>query len=144
MATQTDPSLPVLVILNHFLWFRHFATPPSVSPSQYQNSNRYDYLDMPSFTEIASFFGICVWLIPFAMFVSLSASENVLPSMGSEYATGDSSRGDAYPQTFHANTDPGRRRGAKGLVKAAIDGTFEWIGETGEAMGLWQANKRRF
>ncbi|KAL8874503.1 MAG: hypothetical protein Q9174_000196, partial [Haloplaca sp. 1 TL-2023] len=63
-----------------------------VPPSQYRNTTRYDYPDLPSFTEIASYFGICVWLVPFAMFVSLSAGDNVLPSMGSEYATGDAVR----------------------------------------------------
>lgn len=82
----------VLVIVNHFFWFRHFSTPPIIPSSQYRSANRYEYPDLPSFTEIASYFGICVWLVPFAMFVSLSAGENVLPSMGSEYATGDASR----------------------------------------------------
>ncbi|KAG0163578.1 hypothetical protein DFQ29_002946, partial [Apophysomyces sp. BC1021] len=29
--------------------------------------------------DIASFFGICVWLIPFTYFISLSANDNALP-----------------------------------------------------------------
>lgn len=33
-----------------------------------------------SFVSIASFFGICVWMIPFAYFISLSANDNALPS----------------------------------------------------------------
>ncbi|CAG0904536.1 unnamed protein product, partial [Darwinula stevensoni] len=30
--------------------------------------------------QILAYFTVCVWLIPFAFFVSLSANENVLPS----------------------------------------------------------------
>lgn len=78
------------------------------------------------------------------MFVSLSASENVLPSMGSEYATGDSSQRNNLTGGLTVNAGRKGKRGAKGLVKAAIDSTFEWVNETGEAMGLWRAEKRRF
>ncbi|KAL8656647.1 MAG: hypothetical protein Q9210_000079 [Variospora velana] len=134
----------VLVILNHYLWFRHFSTPPAFSSSRSQDPSRYDYPDVPSFSEVASYFGICVWLVPFAMFVSLSAGENILPSMGSEYATGDSKRKDRIAGSFNGNADRTGKKGAKGLVKAAIDSSAEWVGETGEAMGLWRGNKRRF
>ncbi|KAL8790542.1 MAG: hypothetical protein Q9213_000564 [Squamulea squamosa] len=134
----------VLVILNHFFWFRHFSTPPAISPSRSRTANRYDYTDIPSFTEIASFFGICVWLVPFAMFVSLSAGENILPSMGSEYATGDSGRSSGATNKLGVNGSQSRRGGAKGLVKAAIDGTFQWVGELAEGLGLWRGDKRRF
>lgn len=78
------------------------------------------------------------------MFVSLSAGENVLPSMGSEYATGDSSQRTNLTEGLIVGTDRKGKRGAKGLVKAAIDGTFEWVSETGQVMGLWRADKRRF
>lgn len=64
----------VLVLANHWLWFRHFSKEPEGS------GRRYDYYrlqEAPTFTEIASFFGLCVWLVPFALFVSLSAGENV-------------------------------------------------------------------
>ncbi|KAL9043130.1 MAG: hypothetical protein Q9180_000066 [Flavoplaca navasiana] len=134
----------VLVILNHFLWFRHFSTPPVPSPSRNTFANRYDYNDIPSFTEIASFFGICIWLVPFAMFVSLSAGENVLPSMGSEYATGDSVRSSGPTDSPGVNKDRPGKRSAKGLVKAVIDGAVIWIGESGEALGLRRGDKRRF
>lgn len=135
----------VLVLLNHFLWFQHFSTPPS-RPSGH---SRYDpYTDIPTFTEIASYFGICVWLIPFALFVSLSAGEMVLPSMGSEYATGDGSAGNAGTigigsGSLGGGTGRGTGRKAKGLVKAAIDGVGGWIGETGQAMGFWRGDRMR-
>lgn len=37
---------------------------------------------------IASYFGLCVWLVPFALLVSLSAGDNVLPTMGTESVRG--------------------------------------------------------
>jgi hypothetical protein len=48
-------------MLDHGFWFFYFT----------QN-----YLE---FNQIASFFLICVWLVPFAYFISLSAGENSLP-----------------------------------------------------------------
>jgi len=50
------------VLADHFLWFTYFS------------SNYY------RFSEVASFFGLCVWLVPFIYFISLSASDNTLPT----------------------------------------------------------------
>jgi len=116
-----------LVGLNHWVWFRHFS---EITP--YDNSGSYRDLyppaaPQPSFTEIASYFGLCVWLVPFAFFVSLSAGENVLPSMGSEYATGD------RPGVGVK----GHKRRNTGIAKAAVHGVKEWVGETGAVMGMW-------
>jgi len=105
--------------------------------------NRYDPVDIPSFTEIASYFGICVWLVPFALFVSLSASENVLPSMGSEYATGGEVRSESMGGGMGGVGGMGRGRGRRGLVKAAVDWGVEWVGETGEALGVWKGERAR-
>ncbi|KAK0516609.1 hypothetical protein JMJ35_001212 [Cladonia borealis] len=152
----TDPVFILsclLVFLNHFLWFHHFSHPPSSPPSystydHYPTSSLYTTPQMPSFTEIASYFGICVWLVPFALFVSLSAGENVLPSMGSEYATGgsiggtSSGGGDVGGGGLGATTGDGRRRRKKGLVKAVVDWGVEWVGET---WGVLRGEKgRRF
>lgn len=97
---------------------------------------------MPTFSEVASYFGLCVWLVPFALFVSLSAGENVLPSMGSEYATGD-----------HVST-AGLARGAslggdgkvknRGMAKALVDNTRDWVKENAELMGFWRGGTGRF
>jgi hypothetical protein len=54
----------VLVFVDHFLWFRYFT--------KYYRP----------FMDIASFFGVCVWLIPFTYFISLSANDNALPLSG--------------------------------------------------------------
>lgn len=110
---------------------------------------------MPTFTEIASYFGLCVWLVPFALFVSLSAGENVLPSMGSEYATGEGSSfispGKEPAAAFGSGTAgtgvEGRRRQRSGtnagMAKKAINGVRDWVGETGEVMGLWKGERTR-
>jgi hypothetical protein len=146
------PLFPALVIANHYFWFRHFsAPPPSSSYSSYPYARD---ANIPSFTEIASYFGLCVWLVPFALFVSLSAGENVLPSMGSEYATGD---GSSYvsagkaPESFGSGAAisgmEGKRRARSGtnagLAKQVVTGVREWVGETGEVMGFWKGERTR-
>lgn len=88
---------------------------------------------MPTFTEVASYFGLCVWLVPFALFVSLSAGDNVLPSMGSEYATGDHT----------SSISPDGKNKNKGMAKALVDGIRDWVGETGELMGFWKGERTR-
>ena len=144
----------VLVLLNHYLWFRHFSSATAAAAAA--ATDRYGYRpspahpDQPTFTEIASFFGLCVWLVPFALFISLSAAENVLPSMGSEYATG---RGSSY---ISAGAEPagsgvglgsvgGRKRSGtqSGMAKAAVNGVKGWVGETGELMGFWRGERTR-
>ncbi|KAF2212822.1 hypothetical protein CERZMDRAFT_111848 [Cercospora zeae-maydis SCOH1-5] len=136
----TDPvflASCVLVLTNHYFWFKHFS---SKSPST-NSAGRYSYLepkDIPTFTEIASFFGLNVWLVPFALFVSLSAGENVLPSMGSEYATGAGRR-----EEFRGRTRHKRSNTQTGMAKAAVNGVREWVGETGELMGFWKGERTR-
>lgn len=124
----TDPlflSSCVLVLVNHFFWFRHFSGLQQRSYSRL--SSMYDQPDVPSFTEIASFFGICVWLIPFALFVSLSASDNVLPTIGSE-------------QPSHVDGGKNKRQG---MVKVIVDYVLSAIGEVSRLAG-WKKPEERF
>ncbi|ORZ03469.1 transmembrane adaptor Erv26-domain-containing protein [Syncephalastrum racemosum] len=51
----------LLVFVDHFVWFRYFS------------------VHYRAFMDIAAFFGVCVWLIPFTYFISLSANDNALP-----------------------------------------------------------------
>lgn len=129
-----------LVIVNHWVWFRHFSEPSAFDTRTRGGISRDKYssgVTQPSFTEIASYFGLCVWLVPFALFVSLSAGENVLPSMGSEYATGNREGVGTFKK--------GHKRRNTGMAKAAVNSANRWMGETGAAMGLWQnENIRRF
>ncbi|TDZ26095.1 Protein SVP26 [Colletotrichum orbiculare MAFF 240422] len=118
----TDPlflASCVLVLVNHYLWFRHFS---AAQQQSYANMHSYyDQPDVPSFTEIASYFGLCVWMVPFALFVSLSASDNVLPTMGSEDPLRDS-------------TGKSKRQG---FVKSIVDTVLGAIGEVFRTVG-WE------
>ncbi|KAJ5550700.1 Transmembrane adaptor Erv26 [Penicillium sp. DV-2018c] len=122
----------VLVGLNHWLWFRHFSKPLPPSDN-WRNPYGVDYENMPSFSEVASYFGLCVWLVPFALFVSLSAGDNVLPTMGSEHVTGE--RGSLGPSDGKSKN--------KGMAKALVDGVRDWTRETGELMGFWRGERKR-
>ncbi len=81
LISLTSPSFIascLLVIADHFSWFFYFArmTAEARHSKVYRGITRHDVL---SFTEIASFFGICVWLAPLFLFLSLSANDNALP-----------------------------------------------------------------
>lgn len=70
---------------------------------------------------IASYFGLCVWLVPFALFVSLSAGDNVLPTMGTEPAhDGGSGSGSSFG---------GKTNRPQGMVKAVVDWARDTIGQ---------------
>lgn len=123
----------VLVLVNHYLWFKHFS---HAQERAYKNmSSYYDSpSDVPSFTEIASYFGLCVWLVPFALFVSLSASDNVLPTMGSE--------GPSMAGGMGGESSNKARRG-QGLAKALVDNVRSAIAAAGETAG-WNRPRDRF
>ncbi|XP_059475614.1 protein TEX261 [Neocloeon triangulifer] len=53
----------VMLVVNHYLAFQHFSS---------------HYF---AFSEVLGYFTICLWLVPFTLFVSLSANENTLPTV---------------------------------------------------------------
>ncbi|KAI5795208.1 transmembrane adaptor Erv26 [Geopyxis carbonaria] len=144
MVKLSDPIFLLsccLVVGNHFLWFRHFSNPPLPTDHPYSTAFKgglkgspYDYSTttdphfpdrFPTFTEISAFFGICVWLVPFSLFVSLSASDNVLPS------TSDIGSG--------IGGDFGGSRKVKkgeGIAKMVFTSIKEYFTTSGEALGL--------
>ncbi|OJJ47428.1 hypothetical protein ASPZODRAFT_165586 [Penicilliopsis zonata CBS 506.65] len=131
-----------LVVINHYLWFRYFSRPlPLLNSSQgnWRQPYQYDVQDMPTFTEVASYFGLCVWLVPFALFVSLSAGDNVLPSMGSEYTTSEHI---AATSLAGSAASDGKFRN-KGMAKAVVDGVREWVSENGELIGFWKGERSK-
>lgn len=80
LISLTSPSFLascVLVIADHFIWFFHFAR--ITNEARHLRTYRGLTVEVPSFTEIASFFGLCVWLAPLFLFLSLSANDNALP-----------------------------------------------------------------
>lgn len=117
--------MAVLVLVNHYVWFTHFSFTSLVAAP----ASRYDPSNVPTFTEIASYFGICVWLVPFSLFVSLSASDNVLPTMGSE-----------VPGMPGASGEKLRRQG---LFTVVIDSVRDWMGEVARMAG-WNRPNRDF
>jgi len=72
----------IAVVADHFLWFSHFAREAQKARqwqrSRYASTAPSDTTHY-SFWETTSFFGICVWLIPLFLFLSLSANDNALP-----------------------------------------------------------------
>jgi len=74
-----------MVIIDHFAWFFYFADRVShhhhrPSPQSWFSSNRNHLPDQLTFVDITTFFALCVWMVPFFLFLSLSASDNVLPN----------------------------------------------------------------
>ena len=131
----TEPRIPVLVLLNHYIWFKHFS---NHQERAYQNMTSYYDTpdDVPSFTEIASYFGLCVWLVPFSLFVSLSASDNILPTMGSEPSSSSAGTGGMV------DTGAAKRRGGQGMAKALVDNILGAIGEGSTLFG-WKKPEDR-
>lgn len=93
-----------------------------------------------------------MWLVPFSLFVSLSASENILPSMGSEYATGvnpSATSAGAFGEQASSSSmggfvsGQGGKSRSRGMAKAVVEGVREWVGETGQLMGFWGGQKAR-
>jgi len=89
----------VLLIVDHYLAFSYFST-----------------VWYP-FSEVLAFFTICLWLVPFALFVSLSANENVLPtSVASDIKSESDS--DIVSNYFRRK---GKRYGLLSFLKSAQD-----------------------
>lgn len=194
----------LLVALNHYFWFKHFSSLPTSGSPYVGRSHHPLYASsqhvstLPSFSEVASFFGICVWLAPFSLFISLSAGDHVLPlttSTGSGSAStsrvssssyggrdslvggtvgqrhpgavtgrditsiegdhgieipnaSDNGNGNGLPDetgsTFDRPPRKARRdKRSKGMARAMVDGAWNWLGESGEAMGLWKGERTR-
>ena len=108
-----------MVLGHHYLWFRYFSDARNLA---YSNMiNLYDPIDVPSFSQVASYFGLCVWLVPFALFVSLSAGDNVLPTMDSEDPVSSGPGG------------AGAKR--QGMIKTVVDAVLDGIAQVGNMFG---------
>lgn len=83
LVSLTSPTFMAscaMVIIDHFLWFFHFARVTQDARLRARLSYRPKQLvEAPGFADIATFFGICVWLAPLFLFLSLSANDNALP-----------------------------------------------------------------
>lgn len=104
------------VILNHYFWFKYFNN--NEVPPQFKYSPDYIPKRRATFSEVASFFGICVWFIPFALFVSLSAGDYVLPTA----TTSNHKKTDAQ-----VGEEPRLRKRAVGLARVVINSFRQYI-----------------
>lgn len=84
LTSITFLSSCVFVIADHFTWFFYFTK--VTNNAHHLRAYRGVAAATPShsFTEIASFFGICVWFTPLYLFLSLSANDNALPTTTAE------------------------------------------------------------
>ncbi|EJD48537.1 DUF396-domain-containing protein [Auricularia subglabra TFB-10046 SS5] len=114
----------VLVVADHFLWFHHFAGAMQDARRRAAATYHRPHLPVarvtegPSFMEVAAFFGVCVWLVPLFLFLSLSANDNALPTM----SMGDGSRpGTPLPGQQHSVQKPSRSSLFKTIFDSALD-----------------------
>ena len=63
--------------------------------------------------------------------------------MGSEYSTGELAPDPGIGCNFPISPADRGKKGAKGMVRVAVDGVREWAGDTGELMGFWRGDKTR-
>ncbi|KAI9673105.1 MAG: erv26 super protein [Trizodia sp. TS-e1964] len=134
-------SSAVLVFLNHVLWFRWWAN-RGVGFRGYETVRTALGAEgrlprRPDFGEITAFFGVCVWLVPFVLFISLSAQDWVLPSVSETAAMGEGEG------TSMGMGDGKRRRRKEGLAKVVMEKLGQWVADVGEAAGWWRGERRR-
>ncbi|KAJ7068506.1 DUF396-domain-containing protein [Mycena amicta] len=89
----------VLVIIDHFLWFSHFARISQDARHNRSFRSAPPPKGTPGFSEISTFFGVCVWAAPLFLFLSLSANDNALPvAAGAATAEGGPGISQKYTQ----------------------------------------------
>ncbi|XBW36685.1 hypothetical protein QEN19_002260 [Hanseniaspora menglaensis] len=81
----------ILVLVNHYAWFKFFNKPQPIPP-QYRYDPNFKIQSKFTFPQVASFFGILVWLIPFALFISLSANDLALPTSNNFSSNSESTK----------------------------------------------------
>lgn len=146
-SAPSPPPAAVLVLVNHYVWFRHFAAHHDLAYAH--ATSFYDPpADLNSFTEVASYFGLCVWLVPFALFVSLSASDNVLPTMmAGEPVTpglgrGVGGAGAGTGTGTGTGAGAGAKRRGQGMAKALVDSLRGALGQVAAVAG-WKRPEDR-
>ena len=71
----------ILVVADHFMWFFYFARRTHEARQAAHKAYRGGpVVKSPTFGDMATFFGLCVWLTPLFLFLSLSANDNTLPT----------------------------------------------------------------
>lgn len=139
-----------LVVLSHFASFSYFSE-RAREPRHYGSYGAKKYgapaarwgastggwggatqASDETFMDVATYFGVCVWLVPMFLFLSLSANDNVLPSAGASRAapsarlladpslTGDLSSS----QSASSPTPHYHQRKQSSMMKSALSSAF--------------------
>ncbi|GMM31066.1 Svp26 protein [Martiniozyma asiatica (nom. inval.)] len=110
----------ILALLNHYLWFRHFNNPyiPTIDE---RLSTDFKMPHYPSFAEVASFFGLCIWFTPFALFISISSNEAPLPLSNND---------------LNGDSDTERVKKSVNLVRSIITKSLSTISEYLGVLGI--------
>ncbi|KAI9823217.1 MAG: erv26 super protein [Phylliscum demangeonii] len=142
-----------LVALNHVGWYRYFGTRSAASAYHHASRGLLSTpMPMPplppSFAQVASFFALLVWLVPFALFISLSAAgDNVLPTMAnslsgrprdSSAAAAAAAAAGGLGAAAAGDERYGRGRRANqgvGMARALVVGAWEAVREVGARVG---------
>ncbi|CCH60459.1 hypothetical protein TBLA_0C06660 [Henningerozyma blattae CBS 6284] len=122
----------ITVIINHYFWFQYFNN--IEIPPQFRYDPNYIPRKRASFTEVATFFGLCVWFIPFALFVSLSAGDYLLPT------TADNKKTDETRDTMDETRF---KRKTVGLARVVINSVRRNIFQIAQMFG-YQGNDPSF
>lgn len=93
----------VLFITSNLVWYRYFHSDPEFF---------YHYRVGPM-ASTASFFFLCIWLVPLGFFVSLTVNDSVLPSSASMHPS------HAYA-TAPKNGDADRKKGSQNIVLVTL------------------------
>ncbi|KAI9447526.1 transmembrane adaptor Erv26-domain-containing protein [Lactarius indigo] len=111
VISLTSPSFVascVLVVADHFMWFFHFARRTHEARQAVHKAYRGGpVVRPPTFGDMATFFGLCVWLTPLFLFLSLSANDNTLPTSGSMDAVSSPSAS-SFPTSAAQRPRPAR------------------------------------
>lgn len=94
LSSYSFVSSCILVLADHFIWFTYFSQRTQNARQNVRKFGSADWRPLPggearilTFMDIATFFGVCVWLVPLFLFLSLSANDNALPMSLSESIT---------------------------------------------------------
>ena len=116
-----------MLILNHFMWMRHFK----------HDDPGYGHYDGHSVEYLLGFFLMVVWIVPFGFFISLAANESVLPGgggvglKGSGASSDGLSGGGGFPAgaaygTLDGGGGGGRRKRANVVLQVLDFGKAQW------------------
>ncbi|KAH9850743.1 DUF396-domain-containing protein [Lenzites betulinus] len=105
----------LFVVADHFMWFFYFARITQEARHRAHRSYRGPAMahPVPNFGEIATFFGLCVWLSPLFLFLSLSANDNALPINAPGHTE--------VPTSPTSTSRPGLARSKASLFKTLYD-----------------------